>query len=237
MKYAMPVTLVTLTSLAAAYAVARQPAAPNTRVSATVVGAPPWLSGALPEPVATGHDHRHEVHEGDPHTGLFGAGNAVAAHAAAPGEACSRDTDSASHSASNADFSAAPDPHAHARVSTPGVEVPSSVPRSTATNGRSIVEIFTEREALRDQLVTVRGSVVKRTDGVLGKSYVHLRDGSGLAAQGNDDLTLTTNDELQLGELVEVQGQVWIDHDLGIGYRYPVLLAAATRVAAPTEGR
>jgi hypothetical protein len=80
--------------------------------------------------------------------------------------------------------------------------------------------------------VRVRGTVVKRTDGILGETYLHLRDGSGSAELQDDDLTVTTTQDFELGETVEIEGRVRIDQDLGLGYRYAAMLTGATRIAA-----
>jgi len=126
-----------------------------------------------------------------------------------------------------------PDPHLNARSLAPGVELPrGGVARSQARNGHGISELHAQRAALSDQLVRVRGVVVKRTDGILGETYLHLRDGTGSAERQDDDLTVTTNQEFALGETVELEGRLQIDQDLGLGYRYAALLSAATRVAS-----
>ena len=121
------------------------------------------------------------------------------------------------------------DPHAGARVVL-GAQLPEQgVARSAAKNGHTIAELYSQRSALAERAVRVRGVVVKRTDGILGESYVHLQDGSGSAAHQDNDLTITTTEELALGETVEVEGIVQVDRDLGLGYRYAVMLTGATQ--------
>jgi len=71
---------------------------------------------------------------------------------------------------------------------------------------------------------------VKLNEGILGQTYLHLRDGSGSADRGDDDLTVTTTEPFQLGETVEVAGELAIDRDVGAGYSYAALLTKATRV-------
>jgi len=104
------------------------------------------------------------------------------------------------------------------------------VERSQAPNGKTVAEVFAARRALDQTRVTVRGTVVKLTEGVLGKTYMHLRDGTGTAEGGDDDLTVTTVEAISLGETVEVEGRLAIDQDVGVGYSYPALLADASRV-------
>lgn len=123
------------------------------------------------------------------------------------------------------------DPHALVGVSSPDVAVP-NVPlaRSNAANGHDIAELFAKRAVLSEQLVRVHAIVVKKTEGILGKTYLHLRDGTGSPGQRDDDLTVTTTEAFEPGEAVELEGRVRIDQDLGLGYRYSILLDEATRV-------
>ncbi len=156
---------------------------------------------------------------GDPHAGLYASDDphSVNPHAAEP------------HApAPHADNPHAPDPHG-ARASSAPVSV-SAVERSRAANGHTVAEVFAQRAPLAGQRISVRGTVVKATDGVLGKTYLHLQDGSGSAQLENHDLTATTTESFELGETVEVEGVLAIDQDVGLDYRYPALLADVKRV-------
>jgi hypothetical protein len=63
---------------------------------------------------------------------------------------------------------------------------------------------------------------------VLGKNWVHLRDGSGSAADNTNDVLVTTRDQARIGDVVLVKGVVHTDRDLGSGYSYKVLIEEAT---------
>ena len=76
--------------------------------------------------------------------------------------------------------------------------------------------------------MVVRGKVVKYTPGVMGKNWVHLRDGSGSAADGTNDVLVTTKDETKIGDVVLARGTVRTDVNLGSGYSYKVLVEEAT---------
>jgi hypothetical protein len=173
------------------------------------------------------HEHAgiHE-HGGDPHAGLYADGDD-------PHTGHAHDDPHAGH-----DVYAATDPgsdeDAYERVGlTPAPEVPLPAPveRSSAPNGRSVAQVFAERATLAQKSVRVRGTVVKINEGILGKTYLHLRDGSGSADAGDDDLTVTTTEPFQLGETVEVEGTLAIHQDVGAGYNYDALLTLAARVA------
>jgi len=101
------------------------------------------------------------------------------------------------------------------------------VPKATGPDARTVAEIVTKGTALKDKTVAVRGKVVKFTPGVMGKNWVHLRDGSGSAADGTNDVLVTTQDETKIGDIVLVRGTVRTDVNLGSGYAYKVLVEEA----------
>ena len=96
-----------------------------------------------------------------------------------------------------------------------------------AVGGKTIAEIFAEKAALKDKEVAVRGKVVKYTPEVMGKNWIHLRDGSGSREKKNDDITVTTKGTAAVGDVVLVKGTVKLDKDFGAGYSYAVILEDA----------
>ena len=96
-----------------------------------------------------------------------------------------------------------------------------------AEGGKTIPEIFDEKAALAGSKVTVRGKVVKVNAGIMGKNWVHVRDGSG--ANGDNDLTVTTTSPSlpDVGDTVLVTGTVALDKDFGMGYQYAVIVEDA----------
>jgi hypothetical protein len=101
------------------------------------------------------------------------------------------------------------------------------LPRAEGERGRTVAEVWKQRAELSDARVAVRGRVVKVTAAVMGKNWLHLRDGSGAAAAGDDDLTVTTDATVAVGDVVVATGTVRVDRDFGSGYRYPVLVEEA----------
>jgi hypothetical protein len=67
---------------------------------------------------------------------------------------------------------------------------------------------------------------VKFNGGIMGRNWVHLRDGSGTAGKDND-VTVTTADEVAVGDVVVAKGVVRVDKDFGAGYAYPVIVEDA----------
>jgi len=93
------------------------------------------------------------------------------------------------------------------------------------SGGKTVSEIVDNRKKLKGKDVTVRGLVVKYNEGVMGKNWLHIRDGSGGA--GNNDLTVTTATTTKVGDTVLVKGKVSTDRDFGGGYFYGVIVEDA----------
>ena len=100
------------------------------------------------------------------------------------------------------------------------------VPR--ADGGKTVAEIVGQRQAFADKEVVVRGKVVKFLPQIMGRNWLHIRDGSGSAENKDNDLTVTTDDTAAIGDVVVIKGTVRIDQDFGAGYAYPVLIEKAT---------
>jgi hypothetical protein len=94
--------------------------------------------------------------------------------------------------------------------------------------GKAIADVWANRKALAGKIVTVRGKVVKYNGGIMGLNWIHLQDGSGSIQDGTHDLTITSTMESKVGDVVTVTGTVGIEKDFTLGYKYPVILQAAT---------
>ncbi len=95
-----------------------------------------------------------------------------------------------------------------------------------ADGGKTVEEVYKEKDALANGKVVVRGKVVKVNPAIMGKNWLHVRDGSG--GDGTNDLTVTTAGTLpEVGEVVVVTGTVVLDQDFGMGYQYPVIVQDA----------
>lgn len=120
------------------------------------------------------------------------------------------------------------DDHAgHAHAQAPAPQAPQKVEKAPGANGRTVSEIFAQRGKLAGSRVAVRGTVTKVSHGILGKNWLHLRDGTGTAEGKDDDLTVTTQLEASVGEVVLLEGILQTDRDIGSGYFYLVLLEDA----------
>ena len=102
------------------------------------------------------------------------------------------------------------------------------VPKAEGPDARTVAEVVGGKAALKGKTVLVRGKVVKYNPGILGKNWVHLRDGSGSAANKTNDILVTSKEETRVGDVVQARGVVRTDVDLGSGYVYAVMIEEAT---------
>ena len=108
--------------------------------------------------------------------------------------------------------------------SLPGLAVDlSNIAR--APGGQTVAEVHAGRSALAGKPVTVRGRVVKFNANIMGRNWLHIRDGSG--GEGSNDLTVTSAGQAKVGDLVVVTGRLAVDKDFGSGYRYALLVEEA----------
>lgn len=131
----------------------------------------------------------------------------------------------------------AENPHAGMAGAAVGEEPIKKVPavmhpvdRAEGPDGHTVAEIFAGRTGLSGKKVRVRGIVVKKTTGVLGHDYLHLRDGSGDDATHTNDLTVVFDGPSELGDTVLVEGTLALDVNIGSGYVFETLLQDAKLV-------
>lgn len=116
-----------------------------------------------------------------------------------------------------------PTPHPRPTAPSDGFDL-SGIER--AEGGMTIAEVFAHKDHMAGEPIVVRGKVVKTNAGIMGKNWLHIRDGSG--EEGTNDLTVTTIDVLpEVGDLVLVSGMLTVDKDFGMGYRYDLIIEDA----------
>ena len=125
----------------------------------------------------------------------------------------------------DAPAAAAQGPQAHPTPSAATTDVDLSG-IAKAEGGKTVAEVVAGKDALACQKVAVRGKVVKVNPEIMGKNWVHVRDGSG--EEGTNDLTVTSTGQLpKIGDTVLVTGTVALDQDFGMSYQYAVILQDA----------
>ncbi len=94
-----------------------------------------------------------------------------------------------------------------------------------ADGGQTVEEIVKGKAKFGGKPIAVRGRVVKFNRAILGKNWLHIRDGSG--GEGTNDLTVTTQATVKVGDLVVVTGTLSVDKDFGSGYKYGLIVEDA----------
>ena len=92
--------------------------------------------------------------------------------------------------------------------------------------GRTVASVWADRASLAGKNVIVRGKVVKFNGGIMDRNWIHIQDGSGGAADKTNDLTITTADNVKVGDVVTVTGP-WRGQGLRRGYSYAVIVENA----------
>ncbi|MGQ8335032.1 GW dipeptide domain-containing protein [Sunxiuqinia sp. A32] len=115
------------------------------------------------------------------------------------------------------------DPHAHAGKKS--VEVKDDIDIAPAEGGISIADLYNSKSDYSGKKVLVRGKVVKVNKGIMSRNWVHIQDGSG--DESHYDLTVTTQADVNVNDIVTFEGIVAIDKDFGAGYFYDLIVEEA----------
>lgn len=91
--------------------------------------------------------------------------------------------------------------------------------------GMTLAEVITNREQLSGQEVTVKGIVTKYNPAIMNLNWIHIQDGT--EAGEYYDLTITTNNEVKVGEIVVFKGKLSLNKDFGAGYTYDLIMEDA----------
>lgn len=95
-------------------------------------------------------------------------------------------------------------------------------------NLKTVAAIYKDKTALAGKTISAQGKVVKVNNGIMGRNFVHVQDGSGDAKAGTNNLVVTSKQTAAVGDQVTISGLVVINRDFGSGYSYPLLIEEAT---------
>lgn len=102
------------------------------------------------------------------------------------------------------------------------------VDKASGPNAYTVGELFQKKGELNGKNVIVKAKVVKVSQNIMDRNWLHLRDGSGDATKGTHDLTVTTKELPKVGDIITVSGNLAKDKDLGAGYKYEVIMEDAS---------
>ena len=104
------------------------------------------------------------------------------------------------------------------------------VPTANAATAKTVEALNVEKVKLKGKEVSFKGKVVKVNNNIMKKNFLHIQDGTG--KEGTNDVTVTSAQTANEGDMVTVVGKVMLDRDFGSGYTYPLIIEDAVITAA-----
>ncbi|UCH44434.1 MAG: hypothetical protein JSV11_09030 [Nitrospiraceae bacterium] len=105
---------------------------------------------------------------------------------------------------------------------------PVKVEKATGPDAYTIAELYGKLADLDKKNIIVRGKVVKFSANIMGKNWIHVQDGSGDPAKGTNDIIITSQEILEVGDTATFQGTLYRDKDFGSGYKYAAIVEEAS---------
>ncbi|MBI5665224.1 MAG: DNA-binding protein [Nitrospirae bacterium] len=102
------------------------------------------------------------------------------------------------------------------------------VEKASGANAYTVAELYEKSATLDKKNIVVKGQVVKVSQGIMGKNWIHIQDGSGDASKGSNNIIATTQDLPSVGDTVTAKGTLYKDKDFGSGYKYAVIVEEAS---------
>ena len=93
---------------------------------------------------------------------------------------------------------------------------------------QTVAALNQNKATLAGKTISAQGKVVKVNNGIMGRNFVHVQDGTGDAKAGTNNLIVTSKQTAAVGDQVSVSGVVVVNRDFGAGYSYPLLIEEAS---------
>ncbi len=101
------------------------------------------------------------------------------------------------------------------------------VEKAEGDNAYRVADLFASADKLAGKKVKIRGKVVKVSQGIMGRNWIHLQDGTGDPMKNTHDLVVTSSDVPEMNSVIVVEGELAKDKDFGAGYFYSVIVEKA----------
>ena len=115
-----------------------------------------------------------------------------------------------------------PETKATAHTGRKQADATAGIKVNKAEGGITIADLYKNPKSFSGKKVKISGVVVKVNNEIMGRNWVHIQDGTRFMDEY--DLTFTTQDVVELNDVVIIEGQVSIDKDFTSGYFYPVIV-------------
>lgn len=90
---------------------------------------------------------------------------------------------------------------------------------------KSIAALYQGKAGLAGKTVSAQGTVVKVNNGIMGRNWIHIKDGTGDAK--SSELVVTSTQTAEVGGQVFITGVAAVNKDFGSGYSYALLIEDA----------
>jgi hypothetical protein len=118
------------------------------------------------------------------------------------------------------------DYHKHIGQEQKPLTPPKSGEIEKAEGGKTIADILSESEQLKDRKVFFKAKIMKVSRQIMKKNWYTLQDGTG--TEPENKIIAISKETAAPGDIITVTGVVKTNVDLGAGYRYEVLIDDAT---------
>lgn len=136
---------------------------------------------------------------------------------------CGSDASNSSHSDANQEGLSQSSHHAGGSEM---VAQQSNINNETSTAIMKIADVVANAKTLEGKEVTIQGEITKVNSRIMGRNWIHLKDGS----KDDYDLVVTSKEVMNIGENVTLTCLVALNKDFGAGYTYDLILEDARRV-------
>ena len=101
-----------------------------------------------------------------------------------------------------------------------------SVATTAVATDLTVADLHAQRAEQGGKEISITGTVVKANNGIMGRNFIHIEDGTGSGDQSR--VTFTSQETAKVGDKVTATGTVKLDVDFTMGYFYPTLVEDAT---------
>ncbi len=108
---------------------------------------------------------------------------------------------------------------------TPFAEI--QIEKATGDNAFTVSEAYAKSTALHGKTVRIHAKVVKFSPMIMGRNWIHLQDGTGDPMNNTHDLVATTSEQVNVDDVITIEGVLAANKDFGAGYKYSAIIEEA----------
>ena len=92
----------------------------------------------------------------------------------------------------------------------------------------TIAMLLGNKKKYSGRTIKIQGEVTKFSPAIMKKNWIHIQDGTDFS--GKFDLTATSDQDVNIGDRVTLEGTIVLDKDFGYGYFYDLIMEDAKLV-------